>query len=192
VRRTVKARGLNTFYKGLDLSYWWEPSDGVYRGIGPPDWRPLHRRELLAVGARNIPERQWWWGWGAPAPPNSSAIQIGISATITISSATPVLAKMRAWSVNVRRDSKKPPLIKRLLTDFFAPIIARYGVAADVAIHTAHDDRNIHAHVLLTHREFGPDDFGEIANTRTITRKRKGRLVLEKIARNWGDTALSR
>jgi ATP-dependent exoDNAse (exonuclease V) alpha subunit len=71
---------------------------------------------------------------------------------------------------------------KKLLLDFLAPIITRYGVAADVAIHTAHDDRNIHAHVLLTHRELGAGGFGEIANTRTISRKRKGRLVLEQVA----------
>jgi ATP-dependent exoDNAse (exonuclease V) alpha subunit len=71
---------------------------------------------------------------------------------------------------------------KKLLLDFLAPIIARHGVAADVAIHTAHDDRNIHAHVLLTHRELGTDGFGEIANTRTISRKRKGRRVLEQVA----------
>ena len=71
---------------------------------------------------------------------------------------------------------------KRLLLDFLAPIIARLGVAADVAIHTAHDDRNIHAHVLLTHRQLGPDGFGAIANTRTMIRKRKGRGVREKIA----------
>jgi hypothetical protein len=64
---------------------------------------------------------------------------------------------------------------RRLLLDFLAPIIERYGVAADVAIHTAHDDRNIHAHVLLTHRELGPGGFGEIANARTITKKIRGR-----------------
>jgi hypothetical protein len=64
---------------------------------------------------------------------------------------------------------------RRLLLDFLAPIIARYGVAADVAIHTAHDHRNIHAHVLLTHRELGPDGFGEIAKRRTIAKKVKGR-----------------
>ena len=71
---------------------------------------------------------------------------------------------------------------KKLLLDFLAPIIARYGVAADVAIHTAHDDRNIHAHVLLTHRELGADGFGEIANARTISKKVKGQVKLIGIA----------
>jgi MobA/MobL family len=75
-----------------------------------------------------------------------------------------------------------PARRRRLLMDFLAPIIARYGVAADVAIHTAHDERNIHAHVLITHRELGADGFGAIANTRTMIRKRKGRAVREKIA----------
>ncbi|MBV8506564.1 MAG: MobA/MobL family protein [Alphaproteobacteria bacterium] len=46
-----------------------------------------------------------------------------------------------------------PARRRRLLVDFLAPIIARYGVAADIAIHTAHDRRNIHAHILLTHRQ---------------------------------------
>jgi MobA/MobL family len=71
---------------------------------------------------------------------------------------------------------------KELLTGFLAAIVDRHGVAADVAIHAAHDDRNIHAHVLLTHRELGPDGFGEIANTRILTRRRKGRDAPEKVA----------
>lgn len=75
-----------------------------------------------------------------------------------------------------------PAQRKKLLLDFLAPIIARHGVAADVVIHTAHDDRNIHAHVLLTHRELGAGGFGEIANARTITKKIKGREKLIGIA----------
>jgi MobA/MobL family len=62
-----------------------------------------------------------------------------------------------------------------LVSAFVRRIVERHGVAADVAIHTAHDDRNIHAHVLLTHRALGPGGFGEIANARTITKKIKGR-----------------
>jgi hypothetical protein len=89
---------------------------------------------------------------------------------------------------------------KRLLLDFLAPIIARHGVAADVAIHTAHDRRNIHAHVLITHRQLGPDGFGEIAHVRTITKKIKGRekqigiagvsatpADIEAIRKSWAD-----
>jgi MobA/MobL family len=69
-----------------------------------------------------------------------------------------------------------------LLKNFLAPIIARTGVAADVAIHTADDWRNVHAHILLTHREYGPDGFGEIANRRTTTKKVKGQEKQIEIA----------
>ncbi|MBV8574349.1 MAG: MobA/MobL family protein, partial [Acetobacteraceae bacterium] len=74
---------------------------------------------------------------------------------------------------------------KQLVTDFLTPIIQKYGVAADVAMHEPGqegDHRNHHAHCLLTHREFGPDGFGDIANTRSITRTRKGQEVQEQVA----------
>jgi MobA/MobL family protein len=60
-----------------------------------------------------------------------------------------------------------------------------HGVAAHVSLHAPDpegDARNFHAHILLTHRMLGPDGFGEIANTRTQTRTRKGREMLEQIA----------
>jgi MobA/MobL family len=63
---------------------------------------------------------------------------------------------------------------KELLSAFVRRLVEKHGVFADVAIHTAHDERNIHAHVLLSHRELGPEGFGEIANRRTITKKVKG------------------
>jgi MobA/MobL family len=53
---------------------------------------------------------------------------------------------------------------KRLLKDFLAPIIERYGVAADVAIHEpgeGRDHRNIHAHVLITNRRLDENGFVE-------------------------------
>ena len=71
---------------------------------------------------------------------------------------------------------------RELLSGFVRKIVEKHGVAADVAIHSADDDRNVHAHVLLSHRELGADGFGEIANTRTITRKRNGQQVQEKVA----------
>ncbi|MGD0107366.1 MAG: MobQ family relaxase [Rhodopila sp.] len=74
---------------------------------------------------------------------------------------------------------------KQLLKDYLGPIIEKHGIAADVAIHApgeGKDHRNIHAHVLLTHRELGADGFGNIANTRTMARKRKGREVQEQVA----------
>jgi hypothetical protein len=65
---------------------------------------------------------------------------------------------------------------KNLLSGFVRRLVEKHGVFADVSIHTAHDERNIHAHILLSHRELGPDGFGEIANRRTITRKHRGKV----------------
>jgi hypothetical protein len=65
---------------------------------------------------------------------------------------------------------------KQILKDYLAPLVEKHGVAIDVAIHEpgeGKDARNIHAHVLITHREFGADGFGEIANERTIQKKVK-------------------
>ncbi len=65
---------------------------------------------------------------------------------------------------------------KTLLTDYLRPLIERHHVAADVAIHApgqGSDHRNIHAHVLITHRELGPDGFGEVSNARTVTVRAK-------------------
>jgi hypothetical protein len=64
---------------------------------------------------------------------------------------------------------------KELLSAFVLRIVEKHGVFADVAIHTAHDERNIHAHILLSHRELGPDGFGDIANRRTVLKKVKGK-----------------
>jgi len=90
--------------------------------------------------------------------------------------------------------------LRQLLTSFLARIVARHHVAADVAIHTAHDDRNIHAHVLLTHRQLGPAGFGDIANRRMVAKKIKGRETqievagiaatpgdIEAIRKSWAD-----
>lgn len=71
---------------------------------------------------------------------------------------------------------------RQLLSAFVLRIVEKHGVFADVSVHTAHDERNIHAHILLSHRELGPDGFGEIANTRYENRKRKGEIVREKVA----------
>ncbi len=53
-----------------------------------------------------------------------------------------------------------------LVTDFVRETFLRRGMVADVAIHAPDrdgDDRNYHAHILLTMREIGPDGFGEKA-----------------------------
>src|SRR5271170_51499 len=102
-------------------------------------------------------------------------------------------ARQRAWNEAERADPKANARIatelvvglpheltgaqrKELLSAFVRRIVEKHGVFADVAIHTAHDERNIHAHILLSHRELGPEGFGEIANRRTITRKHRGEV----------------
>jgi hypothetical protein len=52
---------------------------------------------------------------------------------------------------------------RQLVTDFVREQFVRQGMIADVVIHSPSgkgDDRNHHAHVLLTMREIGPDGFG--------------------------------
>jgi hypothetical protein len=102
-------------------------------------------------------------------------------------------ARQRAWNEAERADDNPKARIatelvvglpheltmeqrKNLLSGFVRRLVEKHGVFADVSIHTAHDDRNIHSHILLSHRELGPEGFGEIANRRTITRKHRGQV----------------
>jgi len=51
-----------------------------------------------------------------------------------------------------------------LVRDFVRAEFVRLGMVADIAIHAPHrkgDDRNTHAHVMLTMRELTPDGFGQ-------------------------------
>lgn len=53
---------------------------------------------------------------------------------------------------------------RQLITDFTRENFVRKGMVADVAIHAPDregDDRNHHAHILLTMREIGPEGFGK-------------------------------
>jgi MobA/MobL family protein len=53
-----------------------------------------------------------------------------------------------------------------LLRDFIKTKFVEHGVIADIAVHAPSrhgDDRNYHAHVLLTLREVGPEGFGKKA-----------------------------
>ncbi|KAF5049353.1 MobA/MobL family protein [anaerobic digester metagenome] len=53
---------------------------------------------------------------------------------------------------------------RQLITDFTRENFVRKGMIADVAIHAPDregDNRNHHAHILLTMREIGPDGFGQ-------------------------------
>lgn len=63
----------------------------------------------------------------------------------------------------------------RLSHDFARELVARHGCAADVAIHAPSnegDDRNHHAHILLSTRRLGADGFGE--KTRELDDRKTG------------------
>jgi ATP-dependent exoDNAse (exonuclease V) alpha subunit len=75
---------------------------------------------------------------------------------------------------------------KQLITDFVREQFMRPGMVADVNIHAPDrkgDDRNYHAHILLTMREIGPDGFGP------KVREWNGREQLEKWREGWERTA---
>ncbi|HIF5740202.1 TPA: MobQ family relaxase, partial [Enterobacter kobei] len=61
-------------------------------------------------------------------------------------------------------DELPPSERLRLSHDFARELVARHGCAADVAIHAPSkegDDRNHHAHILLSTRRLGLEGFGE-------------------------------
>ena len=70
---------------------------------------------------------------------------------------------------------------KRLAVDFAGELVARHGCAADVAIHAPGkegDNRNHHAHILLTTRRLTADGMGE--KTRELDDQKTGKeLVTE-------------
>ncbi len=64
---------------------------------------------------------------------------------------------------------------QRLAHDFARELVKRHGCAADVAIHAPGkdgDERNHHAHILLTTRRLGPDGFTE--KTRELDDQKTG------------------
>jgi Ti-type conjugative transfer relaxase TraA len=66
---------------------------------------------------------------------------------------------------------------RELVEDFARGLVERYGVAVDVALHEpgeGRDHRNHHAHVVISHRQLGPDGFGDVAHKHTIRKKIKG------------------
>lgn len=75
---------------------------------------------------------------------------------------------------------------ERLVKDFVREQFVRKGMAADVSIHAPDregDERNHHAHILLTMREIGPDGFGE------KVREWNGKKQLEHWREAWEWTA---
>jgi ATP-dependent exoDNAse (exonuclease V) alpha subunit len=70
--------------------------------------------------------------------------------------------------------------------EFVAGLVERYGVAVDFAIHAPDrhsDERNYHAHVLMTTRQIGADGFG--AKTRELDSFRTGPREIEAIRQEW-------
>src|SRR5271154_5702638 len=69
---------------------------------------------------------------------------------------------------------------------FAAALIDRYGVAVDFAIHAPDrhsDERNYHAHLLMTTRRLGPEGFG--AKTRELDDYTTGPREIEVIRKTW-------
>lgn len=69
---------------------------------------------------------------------------------------------------------------------FATALIQRYGVAVDFAIHAPDrhsDDRNFHAHLLMTSRRIGPAGFGK--KTRELDDFTTGPREIEAIRRMW-------
>lgn len=75
----------------------------------------------------------------------------------------------------------------RELTEGYSKwLSARYGVAVDWAIHQPHrdgDERNHHAHLMMTVRRLGPDGLG--AKVRVLDDKRQGPEEIKAIREVW-------
>ena len=69
---------------------------------------------------------------------------------------------------------------------FAAALVERYGVAVDFAIHAPDrhsDERNYHAHLLMTTRRIGPEGFG--VKTRELDDLKSGPREIEAIRAMW-------
>lgn len=75
---------------------------------------------------------------------------------------------------------------RRLAIDFAKQIVDRHGCAADVAIHSpgkGGDNRNHHAHILLSTRRLGPEGFTE--KTRELDDKKTGPEIVTEWRERW-------
>ncbi|WP_415839879.1 MobQ family relaxase, partial [Paracoccus yeei] len=73
-----------------------------------------------------------------------------------------------------------------LVRDFGQALVARYGIAVDVALHAPHregDQRNHHAHVLTTTRAIGAEGFGD--KTRVLDAAKTGGVEIEALRGLW-------
>ncbi|HTT81057.1 MAG TPA: MobA/MobL family protein [Stellaceae bacterium] len=77
--------------------------------------------------------------------------------------------------------------------EFAAGLVERYGVAVDFAIHAPDrhsDERNYHAHLLMTTRQIGADGFG--AKTRALDSFRTGPARSKRFGRSGNGSAIGR
>jgi len=72
--------------------------------------------------------------------------------------------------------------------EFGQALVARFGIAVDVALHAPHregDQRNHHAHVLTTTRVIGTDGFGD--KTRVLDAAKTGGAEIEAMRGLWAE-----
>lgn len=77
---------------------------------------------------------------------------------------------------------------KRLAVDFAHELVERHGVAADVAIHAPGkegDNRNHHAHILISTRRLGPEGFTE--KTRELDDRKSGKELVSSWRERWAE-----
>jgi len=91
----------------------------------------------------------------------------------------------REWEValphNLSDDERR-----ELALGFAQGLVDRYGVVADVAIHSPHregDQRNHHAHILTSTRRIGPEGFGE--KTRELDVKQTSSREVTAMRESW-------
>ncbi len=79
-------------------------------------------------------------------------------------------------------DEQRLAAVRQLAAD----LVARYGIAVDFALHAPDrhsDERNYHAHLLMTTRRIGPGGFG--VKTRELDGFRNGSAEIEAIRKMW-------
>ncbi len=92
-----------------------------------------------------------------------------------------------AREVLIALPHEMPFLARRKVTESLARfLVGRYGIAADAAIHEpkkGHDERNHHAHLLMTTRRISAQGMNE--KTRELDDKQTGPLEIEVIREEW-------
>ena len=76
----------------------------------------------------------------------------------------------------------------KIVSELSSWLVSRYGVAVDAAIHAPrkdHDERNHHAHLLMTTRRLTAQGLGE--KTRELDDKQTGPREIESIRAAWAD-----